>query len=146
MKLVSLILAACLVGGLTMAGATAPAGGTGSDKAAQTDRQTVADRPDPVVVLRIDPVYPEEMRIAGIEGRAVIEFLVDTVGQVRVPTVIEASHPEFGRAALEAVQHWEFAPAMENGEAVPRLVVVPVEFKLVEEAAQEPTRISNLSR
>jgi hypothetical protein len=36
------------------------------------------------------------------------------------------------RAAMEAVEEWEFNPAMHNGLPVRAWVVVPIEFKLID--------------
>lgn len=64
------------------------------------------------------PVYPSGLRSAGIEGSASILFKLDTSGRVVEPRVEQATHDAFGRAALEAVQDWRFAPAERDGVPV----------------------------
>ncbi|GIW40322.1 MAG: hypothetical protein KatS3mg076_0899 [Candidatus Binatia bacterium] len=78
------------------------------------------------------PRYPAEAKLRGIEGRVVLEFVVDTKGSVEVDSirVIESS-PPFDRAAREAVRSWRFRPGRDaQGRAVRVLVQVPIRFRL----------------
>jgi TonB family protein len=77
--------------------------------------------------------YPPLLRLAGIEGRAVLEFVVDPQGRVEAGTIklIQASHPGFATAARAAAPAMRFSPARVNGRAVRVLVRVPFDFTLV---------------
>jgi len=79
-------------------------------------------------------VYPPLLRLAGITGRAVLEFVVDVQGRVETGTikVIESSHPGFATSARAAAPAMRFSPARVNGRAVRVLVRVPFDFTLVQ--------------
>jgi TonB family protein len=85
-------------------------------------------RPTPVFQAR--PQYPAELAAKKQGGEAIIEFLVDPAGDVRDASVQRATHPEFGPAALAAVQKWKFKPGMKNGQAVTTRLQVPIVFHL----------------
>jgi len=80
------------------------------------DISTLDQRPTPRV--QIQPQYPFEMRRAGIEGEVVVEFIVDTNGDVRNPFVVRSSQREFEAAAIQAVSKWKFRPGRRGGRAV----------------------------
>jgi TonB family protein len=56
------------------------------------------------------PAYPRELALHGTEGSATVSFYVDEEGRIRLPEVVEASAPEFGRAAMAAVMQWRYEP------------------------------------
>lgn len=95
---------------------------------------------DPVGIGKLDrtphakvqpsPQYPVAMRASGTEGRVVIEFTVDTAGNVVTATVHSATNREFEEAAVRAVMKWRFEPGRHNGRAVPFRMAVPLEFRL----------------
>ncbi len=70
-------------------------------------------RPEPRV--RMNPVYPMEMRRSGLNGEVVVEFIVDTQGNVRDPIIVRSSHPGFEQAALDTVLKWKFKPGRKGG-------------------------------
>jgi protein TonB len=74
--------------------------------------------------------YPPVLRDARVNGRVVIELVVDEEG---VPVegsarVIEASHPAFGEAALRAVDRFRFSPARIGSKAIPVVVTIPIQW------------------
>jgi protein TonB len=77
--------------------------------------------------------YPSLLRQAEVEGRTVLEFVVDPQGRVEAGSikVIETSHPDFAKAARAAVPAMRFSPARVNGRAVRVLVRVPFEFTII---------------
>ncbi|HND61684.1 MAG TPA: TonB family protein [Opitutaceae bacterium] len=62
------------------------------------------------------------------KGTALIEFLVDQEGRVRLPRLVEASLPPFGYAALQSVAHWRFEPPLSRGHPAVVRVRLPFEF------------------
>lgn len=64
------------------------------------------------------PAYPETLRSRPVRGHAMIDFIIDATGRVRVPTIADSSAAEFGEAALAAVRAWRFEPPQEDGVAV----------------------------
>ena len=84
-----------------------------------------------VIGTRTHPVYPAQLKAAGIEGKAVIEFVVDkNNGRIRDVRIVEATHNEFGPAAADAVKQWKMRPAVLGGKYVNCRIRVPVHFTL----------------
>jgi TonB family protein len=77
------------------------------------------------------PVYPPTMRDAGLDGSVPMEALIATDGSVASVRVLSAQvHPEFARAAEEAVRQWVFSPTLLNGAPVEVRMTVSVQFSL----------------
>ena len=85
-------------------------------------------------VLRSDvrPVYPEMLRTAGIGGRVVVRFVIDTLGRVEGESVVvrEASHARFENAVRDVLPRLRFTPALVNDHPVRMLVEMPFEFAI----------------
>lgn len=78
------------------------------------------------------PAYPPILRAAGIAGRVVVEFVVDTTGMVEPMSlrVVEASNRGFERSAREAALGARFTPARAQGRRVRQLVRQGVSFRI----------------
>lgn len=87
----------------------------------------------PVPRFQARPQYPFEMRRAGIAGEVVVDFIVDTNGDVQNAYAIRSSQREFESAAVQAVQKWKFKPGRKGGRDVPTHMQVPIVFTLNEE-------------
>jgi TonB family protein len=63
------------------------------------------------------PVYPTELRRAGVEGNALLEFVVDTGGRADPATVqvLRASAPQFVDAVLDVLPDIRFEPMSVEG-------------------------------
>jgi TonB family protein len=72
------------------------------------------------------------MRQAGVEGRVVVRFVVDTLGSVEPGsvTVVSATFSHFESSAREAVATCRYRPARMNHRPVRVLVQAPIEFRL----------------
>jgi TonB family protein len=70
--------------------------------------------PKPILIGA--PVYPYELLVGNIKGKASVAFAVDPTGRTRSITVSSASRPEFGAAAAAMVAAWRFDPAMQGGK------------------------------
>lgn len=85
----------------------------------------------PTVVSRVDPQYPRPARLAGIEGRVVLEAILDTQGRIGSDIKVLRSVPQLDDAAIAALRRWRFKPARnEGGQAVPVILEVPIRFVL----------------
>ena len=84
----------------------------------------------PVVRYQAKPDYPYEMKRDGRTGEALVDFVVDTNGNVRRAYAVNASAPEFGDSASRAVGRWKFKPGRRNGVAVFAHMQVPIVFSL----------------
>ena len=87
----------------------------------------------PVAKFQARPQYPFEMRRAGIAGEVVVDFIVDTNGDVQNAYSLRSSQREFESAAVQAVSKWKFKPGRKGGRDVPTHMQVPIVFTLNEE-------------
>ena len=72
---------------------------------------------EPVLIKKIDPVYPEEAKAAGIDGQAVIAFTVTEDGSVKDASRVSGDQ-RLVDAALSAVTQWKYQPAMRDGKPI----------------------------
>ena len=63
-------------------------------------------------------VYPEIARLAGIEGRVIVQFVIDERGNVNNPVVVRGIGGGCDEAAVEAVKKAKFTPGMQRGRPV----------------------------
>ncbi|MEZ4648734.1 MAG: TonB family protein [Candidatus Eisenbacteria bacterium] len=85
----------------------------------------------PVPLHRVAPAYPELARLAGAEGRVVLEVWIDATGRVSDVRIAKSDVPAtLERAALDAMRQWIFSPAKQGGNPVAVRVHVPIEFRL----------------
>jgi TonB family protein len=85
----------------------------------------------PRKVRDVKPVYPRSMRAAGLEGVVPLEAIIARDGTVQSLRVLSAQvHPDFARAAMDAVRQWRFDPTLLNGKPVEVVMNVSVEFAL----------------
>ncbi len=87
----------------------------------------------PVPRFQARPQYPFEMRRAGIAGEVVVDFIVDTNGDVQNAYSVRSSQREFEAAAVQAVGKWKFKPGRKGGRNVNTHMQVPIVFTLNEE-------------
>jgi protein TonB len=83
----------------------------------------------PEKVVNVPPTYPELARQTRVEDVVILETVIDESGNVTSARVLRG-HPLLNQAALDAVQRWKFTPARLNGEVIPVVMTVTVQFKL----------------
>jgi TonB family protein len=66
----------------------------------------------PQLIKRVDPVYPQEAKQAGIEGTVVIAAQTDSSGNVTRLEILKGAHSTLNQAAAQAVIQWEYQPMM----------------------------------
>lgn len=88
-----------------------------------------------MVPLRNQPAprYPESLRQAGVEGKVLARFIVDTLGRVEPGSIVllESSHALFAEAVRDALVRQRYAPAESGGRRVRQLVLRPFAFRTV---------------
>jgi protein TonB len=84
------------------------------------------------LVVSAKPRYPERLRVAGVNGRVRIRFVVDTTGRVELMSVqvIESTHELFTDAVREILPVLRFKPSEANGRRVRSLAEMPFEFQI----------------
>ncbi len=74
--------------------------------------------------------YPEIARRAGIEGRVIVQFVIDQEGNVVDPVVVRGIGGGCDEAALEAVTNLKFSPGRQRGRPVKVRYSLPITFRL----------------
>ena len=117
-------------GGGDAPGTTGPGGsGDGSGDGAAPIRMVGGDIQEPRRIRGAAPVYPDLARRAHVEGKVVLECVIDTDGRVTDLRVV-SGHPMLAQAALEAVRGWVYIPTRLNGQPVRVILTVTVKFGL----------------
>ena len=84
--------------------------------------------------LKTNMRYPQIAKENGIQGRVILQFVVDETGKVRDPKILRSVDPALDAEALrlvEAMPLW--TPGKQDGKAVAVRFTVPVSFKLESE-------------
>src|SRR5206468_111265 len=76
--------------------------------------------------------YPDLLRQAGVQGRVLVQAIIDTSGRAEPPSVkvIQSPNPGFDQPAKNYVLRALFRPARLHGRAVRVLVNLPIDFKI----------------
>lgn len=84
----------------------------------------------PAFLRRVTPVYPEQARRLGQEGKVVLRLTIDARGNLLKVEVLERAGFGFEDSAVEAVKHSSFRPATIRGEAVASIARLAIRFIL----------------
>jgi protein TonB len=84
---------------------------------------------EPKKIKNVAPIYPPIAQSARVQGIVIIEATIGVDGRVTDARVIRPV-ALLDQAALEAVKQWVFTPTMLNGQAVPVIMTVTVNFTL----------------
>jgi TonB family protein len=84
----------------------------------------------PVATHTVAPEYPFALRLAGLNGWVLVNFVVSTDGTVGDVSVAGASDARFGEAATLAVVQWTFTPGRKDGRPAACRMQVPIMFEL----------------
>ncbi len=87
----------------------------------------------PVVVQRVDAVYPPSAFATRKSGDVVLAVTVDADGHVSKVGVLQSGGADLDDAAVVAVRQWTFVPAMKNGKPIATRIRVPFRFAPAEE-------------
>ena len=86
---------------------------------------------DVLPIVRIDPQWPREALVEGIEGYVVVEVTIGADGSVKDVRVLQSKPRRmFDRNVIRAVLKWKFKPRIINGVAVERKAIQMLEFTL----------------
>ncbi len=75
-------------------------------------------------------VYPELALKAGIEGRVVIQFVIDKEGAIKNPVIVRGIGGGCDEEAIRALQSSKFRPGYQRGVPVSVRYTVPISFKI----------------
>lgn len=88
----------------------------------------------PSILNKIDPIYPQGTRQAGIEGTVLLKIQILTTGRAGSISVSRSSgNEQLDSAAMAAVNQWSFVPAKDrdSGQAVTCYTTIPISFHLL---------------
>lgn len=74
--------------------------------------------------------YPDKAKKAGIQGRVIIQFIVNEEGEVENPRVIRGIGGGCDEEALRVVKQAQFKPGKQRGQPVRVQYSLPIYFKL----------------
>ena len=100
----------------------------GKDSIEVYDVYGVDEPPEPIVYVQ--PEYPKEALDKGIEGKVLVEAVIDENGNVIDARIKYSDNEIFNEAALAAMRKMKFKPAKRNGKPVKVRVIQPFTFKL----------------
>jgi len=86
------------------------------------------------------PAFPAALRGKADSGEAVVEFLIDEQGHVRLPRIVSASDPAFGDAAAQALVAWQFVAPKAGGQPTVVKVKIPLKFTAQADSAAAPAK------
>ena len=84
----------------------------------------------PQVISRIQPDYPELAKKANVQGKVILEAVIDPHGTVKSLNVLRADNPLLEQAAINAAMQWAFSPGKINGYPVLAYYTITIIFEL----------------
>jgi TonB family protein len=83
------------------------------------------------VITRVDPVYPEAAKAAGVHGIVILHAVIGKDGTPLSLRVMNGEvDPQLARSAVEAVSRWRYRSTLLNGEPVEVDTTIEVNFTL----------------
>ncbi len=107
--------------------------GTAPDAEEEEVFTVIESMPEPVggmAAIFENLTYPESARRAGIEGRVIVEFTVDELGNLEDPVVVQGIGGGCDEAAVAAIEAVEWIPGTQRGEPVSTSYSLPITFRM----------------
>jgi TonB family protein len=71
------------------------------------------------IITRVQPVYPDAAKSAGIDGTVILHAVISMDGRPLSLRVMNGEvDPDLVRSAIEAVSQWRYTPTLLNGEPI----------------------------
>ena len=93
-------------------------------------RATAAGVKAPTPTVRQEAKYTSAAMRAKIQGQVVLDVLVSAAGEVADVRVAESLDNDLDANAITALKSWKYTPASKDGEAIPVVISVTMEFRL----------------
>jgi TonB family protein len=84
---------------------------------------------EPKKLVNVPPLYPEAARREHVQGVVILEATISTSGCIGELRVLQGVRM-LNAAALSAVMRWRYTPTLLDGEPVPVIMTVTVNFRL----------------
>jgi protein TonB len=121
-----------VIGGPGVSTASPIGGGSSLGAGGSAVDEHLVDRAPRLLGAALEPSYPASLRAAGVQGRVVVQFVVDTLGRAELGDlqVLETPHPLFVDAVRSALARYRFSVGEAAGRKVRTRVQIPFEFTL----------------
>ena len=87
----------------------------------------------PQALVQPAPRFPYELTKLVSQAEVVVEFIVDTGGNVRDATIVSSTYRGFEQSTLDGVGKWRFRPGMKGGRKVNTRIRQPVRFSVTKD-------------
>ena len=84
----------------------------------------------PIVVHRVQPIYPRVALMGRMNGTVVVQCIIDRNGLVRDTRVVRSTFAAFEQPAVDAVRQWVFTAGSLHGQAVDTIFELTVSFRV----------------
>jgi protein TonB len=89
------------------------------------------EAPELIRSTQVKPEYPPIARKAGVEGKVLLQIVIDEEGNVLQADVVFAQPSGiFEDSAIKAIMQWKFKPAKQRDKAIKVRMAWPMEFTL----------------
>lgn len=82
-----------------------------------------------LLIRRVDPAYPQLMKVIRKSGRVDLRAIISTEGTIESLQVISGD-PGFYASVMDAVRQWRYKPTLLNGQAVEVETIITVIYSL----------------
>lgn len=93
------------------------------------DQKSSGDLMAPVATRTVDPGYPLELMRENIRGTVTLSAVIRSDGSVADVQVLNGIDDRLDAYARNALLHWQFLPALRNGNPVALQAVVIIPFR-----------------
>jgi TonB family protein len=85
----------------------------------------------PVPLTQPEPQYSEDARVLALQGTVALSMEIGTNGKAHNIQVVRSLGGGLDEKAVEAVEQWTFKPGMKDGQPVPVIAQIEVNFRLL---------------
>jgi TonB family protein len=83
------------------------------------------------IITKVQPIYPESARSAGISGTVVLRAVIGMDGKPLSLRIVNSQiDPDLAHSAVEAVNQWRYTPTLLNGEPIEVDTTITVIYSL----------------
>jgi len=83
------------------------------------------------LIKKITPLYPTAAKAARLQGQVQLETVISAEGVPQDIRVVSSPSDDLSQSALDAVRQWRYSPTLLNGEAIPVVTTVIVNYTLL---------------
>lgn len=81
--------------------------------------------------IQTEMCYPEEAKKAGIQGRVILQFIIEKDGTPAQPRIVRSVHPLLDKEALRIIRQMpKWTPGKQDGKPQRLLYTIPISFRL----------------